>query len=130
MIIIASCVRENSVTSCIVYNNNSPFSIVIEVYRKDSNNDGLRDLRETISSNNFGMFYNQCTNNFSVMPPGLFFESDSIVVKFDNQRFFTSTSSEFGSNPTGLLNRNNYVVEGTTYTYTFTQQDYDNAEPY
>jgi hypothetical protein len=59
-----------------------------------------------------------------------FFQSDSIVVKFDNQRRFISHLPAGTFSFTGVLNEENYLREGDTFTYTFTQQDYDNATPF
>jgi|GEM_PF-4190270 hypothetical protein len=125
-----SCVREVETISCIKYINDTNHSIVIEIYDGSRTSTFERRVKESINTQSTGLFYSECVSRRGPYPPQLFFATDSIVVKFDSQRLLVSTSSELGLISTGLLNRDNYVVEGTTYTYTFTQQDYDNAMPF
>lgn len=130
---IHSCVREDEKTSCIKYINDTNYSIVIEIYDGSRTSTVERRVKESIDTQSTGLFYSECVSRRVPFPPPLFFDTDSIVVKFNNNRRSISNYVDNGDGTItvlGLLNRDNYVVDGTTYTYTFTQQDYDNAMPF
>lgn len=121
-----SCVRETNRRTCFKFSNNTDYNIQIEVY--SSLNRSFSP--QIITGNGSGLFYDECRNRFTRIPVTEFFQSDSIVVKFDNRRRFISYLPVGSINFTGLLNEENYLREGDTFTYTFTQQDYDNAQSF
>jgi len=125
-LIFSSCTRETVRNTCFKFSNNTNYNISVEIY--SSLNSSLDPV--IIASNNSGVFYSECKNRFTRIPVTEFFQSDSIVVKFDNQRRFISHLPAGTFSFTGVLNEENYLREGDTFTYTFTQQDYDNATPF
>lgn len=127
--VTTGCVREINSDTCYILINETDFDIVVEIYNRDNNGDGNRSLREELSTNAQGIFYSKCSSGRGLQEAEFFFKSDSIVVKFDDQRRLISLS-QTGIPDTGLFISSFYSLLDGTFTKTFTQQDYDNAEPF
>ena len=120
----------DDVDACVNLINDTNFDIVVEIYNKDLDGDGVTTLLETASSDGTGLFFRKCEVSRGSIPPSSIFNSDSIVVKFNNQRRAISTVSRDRLSFSGLLDQFNYQNTINGLTYTFTQEDYDNATPF
>ncbi|MDV7188456.1 hypothetical protein R3X25_14280 [Lutibacter sp. TH_r2] len=123
MLVLISCGTDQGEGTYYEYTiiNNSGKNIKINSYR---NSYPKRDTPTTIDL----QYGDELTKSFKDdLPPrgydfAVFFQGDSIIINYNNERKKILTF------PTEN-DRNPFFYTGTDVTFTFTQQDYENAEP-
>lgn len=130
ILITVSCdPDEEDRITCYSYINGTDKEVTLEFY----NYNGGRLITEigTYSSDALELITSQCKSKRDVPGPVNFFRFDSIVVKFDNNRKLTYLW-RFGQGGDAIFYGDSYQRDGesSNFSYTFTDIDYNNSEPF
>ncbi|WP_167342644.1 hypothetical protein [Nonlabens sp. SY33080] len=116
--------------SCYSFINGIDRDVVLEFY---SYNSGQNiSTIGTYSLNGMGLLNNFCKSSRRALGPVSVIRMDSIIVKFDNTKKITYLKVNELGFADFLYHVNDYTKEGETfnYSYTFTEEDYNNAIPF
>lgn len=122
--------NDDNKNSCFAFLNGTDNDITLELY---SYNAG-RSITEigNYGISGVGLLTNFCKSSRRALGPVSVIRMDSIVVKFDNNRKLTFLSDFAQGSPDLLYNTDDYQRDGTSlnFSYTFTEEDYNNAVPF
>lgn len=124
LVFATSCVREDESTVCYSYTNATLNKINMEFYSSNGT------LLEEIEKNGIGLITKKCYSEMGFVTPRNVVEFDSVIVKFNDARKLTFSTSSGANQQIFLLDF--YQREGETlnFNYIFTEEDFNNAEPF
>ncbi|AGC76560.1 hypothetical protein LX97_01220 [Nonlabens dokdonensis] len=128
---VSFCTRtEDEKATCYSFLNGTNKEVQLELY----NYNGNRITIEigTYLSSGPGLLVNKCKESLDVPGPVSVYRFDSIVVKFDNTKKLTFLGRLSQDVPDPLFFEDSYQRDGNSlnFSYTFTEEDYNNAVPY
>ena len=135
VIIISSffinCIRESEEqTHCFLFINDSERSILMEQYRINS---AGAFLENTFEKSGSGVLSESCRTHFRMPTVTEVYRVDSIIVKFDDSRRLTFTTS-LGQNQTTdsifYVDKWEDDRDNNNFYWRFTEEDFQNAEPF
>lgn len=134
---LGSC--DEFVEGTVVYNKGNFDTVEMEFYTRINRSDLVNRIYRLEETVLLDEFQNQFEKNESRLGSGpvsanFVIASDSVVIVIDNERrlSFPNGSEPLNSEENTLFFQNEYyeVSGSTTYTKTFTQQDYEDAEEF
>jgi hypothetical protein len=125
---VPSCVREENITSTLVFNLGDLDSIEIQIFNDTSVDEGLQlELTQQILLNEGNVMYITTDTDFSVLTPVNLINADSVSVIFNDDKQSGYLARDRDRNLFFLSSY--YIRQGNTFTKTFTIEDYENADP-
>jgi hypothetical protein len=128
LVIICSCVREDETTTCYSYLNGTSHNIKLEFYSFTNSANG--NLTNSFEKNGEGLIIKKCAADMGISFPYEVYKYDSVIVKFNDVRKLTYTISNDSDShffsPSFLQRDGNSF----NHTYEFTEEDFNNADPY
>lgn len=131
LVLIISCdPDQEDKTTCYSYLNGTNRDVKLEFY--DYNSGQFVTEIGIYDKNGIGLLTNFCKSSRRALGPVSVIRMDSIVVKFDNNKRLVYLKENDLGGPDLLYHTDDYQRDGNSlnFSYTFTEEDYNDAIPY
>ncbi|PQJ20401.1 hypothetical protein [Nonlabens tegetincola] len=129
-LLFLSCVRhEDERDTCYSFINGTDRNVNLELYSFNSGQ--FVSLIDSFSINGMGLIDQKCDNSLRILSPVNVYRFDSVIVKFDNLKKLTYLRRFEGQDDEFFFS-SYYERDGNSrnFSYTFTEEDYNNAIPF